>query len=251
MQFVVIFLLVSVPAQMMVSAAPNLPDDIILYYDFDQVGVDTIPDLSGHQNNGVIIGDPAWEASKFGKAFVLDGTVVAIDVPPSDSLTSLKAPMSVGVLFKAMSFIDGWQKMLGMYGIADDRGTGWALELKEQELNFVLFGKKNHWGVDLKGNEWVHIITVFDGDTVDYYVNGVLDAEVEAGGDTDVTESPGLFLGAEAAIINTQPVDMVIDEFWISNKAISKNEIRAYFPAQLSAVTPGDKLAVTWGSIKD
>ena len=62
-QIFVAFLFISVPAQMLVSAAPNLPDHIVLYYNFDQVGVDTIPDLSGHQNDGVIIGDAAWEAS--------------------------------------------------------------------------------------------------------------------------------------------------------------------------------------------
>ena len=125
-----------------------------------------------------------------------------------------------------------------------------ALEYKGQELNFVLFGKKNHWGVDLKKNKWIHIITVFDGTTVDYYVDGIPFAQIEAGGDMDVTNSPGLFLGAEAAIIDTQPVDVVIDEFWISNEAIGKDEIGAFSPERLSPVTPGYKLAVTWGSIK-
>ena len=249
-QFFVAFLFISLPAQMLVSAATNLPDHIILYFNFDEEGVGTISDLSGHQNDGVIIGDADWEVSAYGKAFALDGSVVAIDVPPSDSLTSLKAPMSIGVLFKPISFLDEWQKMLGMYGSPDDRGTGWALEYNGQEFNFVLFGKKNHWGVDLKEDKWIHIITVFDGKTVDYYVDGIPVAQIEAGGDTDVTKSPGLFLGAEAAIIGTQPVDVVIDEFWISNEAISRDKISAFSPEQLSPVTPGYKLAVTWGSIK-
>ncbi len=249
-QILMAFLFISVPAQMLVGAAPNLPDHIILYFNFDEEGVNTISDLSGHQNDGVIIGDADWKISPYGKAFALDGSVVAIDVPPSDSLTSLKAPMSIGVLFNPKSFLDEWQKMLGMYGSPDDRGTGWALEYKGQEFNFVLFGKKNHWGVDLKKDKWIHIITVFDGVTVDYYVDGIPFAQIEAGGDTDVTNSPGLFLGAEAAIIGTQPVDVVIDEFWISNEAIGKDEIGAFSPERLSPVTPGYKLAVTWGSIK-
>jgi hypothetical protein len=249
-QIFVAFLFISFSAQMLVSAAPNLPDHIILYFNFDEAGVDTISDLSGNQNDGVIIGDPAWEVSSYGKAFILDGAVVVIDVPPSDSLTSLKAPMSIGVLFKPISFLDAWQKMLGMYGSPGDRGTGWALEYNGQEFNFVLFGKKNHWGVDLKQGKWIHIITVFDGETVDYYVDGTPVAQVEAGGDTDVTNSPGLFFGAEAAIIGTQPVNVVIDEFWISNRAIAENEISAFSPDMLSPVTPGYKLAATWGSIK-
>jgi hypothetical protein len=249
-QLFVVFLFVSVPTQMLVSAAPNLPDHIVLYFNFDEDGVKRVSDFSGHQNHGVITGEVSWEASQYGKALVLDGSVAVVNVPPSDSLTSLKAPMSVGVLFKPLSFLDGWQKMFGMYGLPDDRGEGWALEFRDQEFNFVLFGKKNHWGVDLKRDEWIHVITVFDGKTVDYYVDGVLADQIEAGGDTNVTQSPGLWLGAEAGVINTQPVNVVIDEVWISNKAISEDEIKDFDPARLSAVTPGDKLAVTWGSIK-
>lgn len=249
-RLLVLFLFVSVPAQMLVSAAPSLPDHIVLYFNFDEDGVKKISDFSGHQNHGVITGDARWEASRYGKALVLDGSVVVANVPPSDSLKTLKAPMSVGVLFKPISFLAGWQKMFGMYGLPDDRGDGWALEFRDQEFNFVLFGKKNHWGVDLKKDEWIHIITVFDGKTVDYYVNGVLADQVEAGGDTDVTQSPGLWLGAEAGTIDTQPVNVVIDEVWISNKALNEAEVKAHDPAILSAVTPKDKLAVTWGSIK-
>ena len=249
-QIFLAFLFISFSAQMLVNAAPSLPDHIILYFNFDEEGANTISDLSGHQNDGMIIGDADWEISPYGKAFSLDGSVVAIDVPPSESLIDLKAPMSIGVLFKPISFPGEWQKMVGMYGSPGERGTGWALEYRGAEFNFVLFGKKNHWGVDMKEDKWIHIITVFDGETVDYYVDGVPGAQIEAGGDTDVTNSPGLFLGAETATIGTQPVDVVIDEFWISNEAIARDKISAFSPAQLSPVTPGYKLAVTWGSIK-
>jgi hypothetical protein len=249
-QLLVVFLFVSVPAQMLVSAAPNLPDHIVIYFNFDEVGVDTISDLSGHKNDGVITGNARWEGSSYGKALVLDGSVVTVNVPPSDSLTSLKAPMSVGVLFKPISFPNEWQKMFGMYGSPDDRGNGWALEFRNQEFNFVPFGKKNHWGVDLKEDQWIHIITVFDGKTVDYYVDGVKVEQVEAGGDTNVTQSPGLWIGAEAGVIGTQPVDVVIDEVWVSNKAISEDEVKDYDPAKLSPVTPESKVAITWSALR-
>ena len=149
-----------------------------------------------------------------------------------------------------MSFPTEWQKMLGMYGSPGERGTGWALEFQDDQFNFVLFGKKNHWGVDLEENEWIHIITVFDGKTVDYYVDGVRMDQIEAGGDTDVTQSPGLFLGAEAGILGTQAVDVVIDEFWISNKAISSTEIRNYGSERLTTVAPKGKLTTSWGTLK-
>jgi hypothetical protein len=250
MQLLVVFLFVCIPAQMIVSAAPNLPDHIVLYFNFDEDGVKKVTDFSRNQNDGVITGDVRWETSQYGKALVLDGSVAVVNVPPSDSLTSLKAPMSIGVLFKPISLPADWHKMFGMYGLPDDRGDGWALEFRDQEFNFVLFGKKNHWGVDLKKDKWIHIITVFDGKTVDYYVNGVLADQIEAGGDTDVTQSPGLWIGAEAGVIDQQPVDVVIDEVWISNKALSEAEVKAHDPALLSPVTPGDKLAVTWSAVR-
>ena len=251
LKVLVVILLISVPTQVFVSASPNLPNDIVLYYNFDEAGVDTISDLSGHQNDGMVSGNAEWEASQYGNAFILDGRVVAVTAPPSDSLISLEAPMSLGVLFRPLSFPGEWQKMLGMYGLPNDRATGWALEFQNDQFNFVLFGLKNHWGVEMEKDEWINIITVFDGSTVDYYVDGVMAASVEAGGDTtNVTQSPGLFMGTEAGILNTQPVNVEIDEFWISNKAISAGDIRDYTPDSLSPVEPMDKLPITWGMLK-
>jgi hypothetical protein len=149
-RFLLVFLFVFISAQKLVSAAPNLPDHVVLYFNFDEEGGNTISDLSKYKNEG----------------------------------------------------------------------------------------------------EWIHIITVFDGNTVDYYVNGVRTTQLKAIGDPDVTRSPGLWLGAEAGAMNKQPVDVIIDEIWISKKALSENEIELFDPARLAAVTSKDKLAVTWGSIK-
>jgi hypothetical protein len=209
-----------------VSAAADLPDHLVLYYDFDEEGVAAIPDLSGHQNDAVLEGPAGWQDSQYGKALLLDGTKVAATVAPSASLTSLKSPMTVGVLFKPVSLPAGYHKMLGMYGKAGDRGTGWALEFNGSMFDFVLFGKKNYWGPELPAGEWVYIVTVFDGSTVVHYVNGARTAPIAAEGyDTDVSQSPGLWLGAEEGTLNKQPVDVVIDEVWISKKALGEAEV--------------------------
>jgi Concanavalin A-like lectin/glucanases superfamily/F5/8 type C domain len=216
-----------------VGVASDLPDHLVLYQDFDEGGIETIADLSGYHNDAVIEGFAAYEDSQYGKALILDGTTVAATVPAFDSLTSLKAPMTVGALFQSVSLPDGYRKMLGMYGTPGARGTGWAFEFNGRDFNFVLFGKKNYWGPVLTVGEWVYIIAVFDGDTVVYYVNGEAMAPIDAEGhDTDVSQSPGLWLGAEAGTLGAQAVDMIVDEVWISNKALSADEVSAVMQGQ-------------------
>ncbi len=209
-----------------VGGASDLPDHVVLYYDFDEENIETVPDRSVYQNDAAIEGYARWEDSQYGLAMLLDGTQVAATAPASESLTSLKAPMTVGALFQPSSIPDGYRKMMGMYGTPGNRSTGWAYEFNGKAFDFVLFGKKNFWGPDLVLGEWIYIITVFDRDTVVLYVNGEPAYTIDSEGlDTDVSQSPGFWLGAEAGILGTQPVDVVVDEVWISNKALSADEV--------------------------
>lgn len=209
-----------------VGGASDLPDHVVLYYDFDERNVETIPDRSVYHNNAGIEGYARWEDSQYGLALLLDGTQVAAVAPASDSLTRLEAPMTVGALFKPSSIPDGYRKMLGMYGTPGNRSTGWAYEFNGKAFDFVLFGKKNFWGPDLVLGEWIYIITVFDEDTVVLYVNGEPAYTIDSEGlDIDVSQSPGFWLGAQAGILGTQPVDVVVDEVWISNKALNADEV--------------------------
>ncbi len=216
-----------------VGAASDLPEHLVLYYDFDEEGLSTISDRSGYQNDAALEGPARWEDSRYGKALLLNGAEVVANTPASDSLARLKAPMSVGALFKPVSLPAGYHKMLGMFGTPGQRGTGWAFEFNGNAFDFVLFGKKNYWGPDLTVGEWIYIIIVFDGNTVVHYVNGAAAYTMDAEGyDTDVSQSPGFWLGAEAGTLNTQPVDVTVDEVWISSKALSTEEVNRVMQGQ-------------------
>ena len=93
----------------------------------------------------------------------------------------------------------------------------------------------------MKEGVWVYLVSVLDHKKVVYYVDGKNVAEVDAGGDTNVKQSPGLWLGAEAGALGKQALNGVIDELWISNKAINKDDVTALSPDVLMAVTLFDR----------
>ena len=150
------------------GAASELPDHLALYFDFDEEGADKISDVSAYQNDGFVEGTVSWQDSQYGQALVLNGSSGVVSVPASDSLTSLKSPMSLGILFNPITLPAGFHKMFGMYAVAGSRGKGWTLEMEGNRLISTL--------AQGPGNE----IRPFDGliDEVHVYDRGLSATEM-------------------------------------------------------------------------
>ena len=245
----------AVMVALMLAALPAaysaLPDYIVLYFSFDEGGGNTVTDLSQYGNNGEITGTPEWVDGQYGKAIHLDGSSVVITVPPSDSLTSLTAPMSVGAWIKPVSFPVEWQCLIEMEARPGDRKDGWKVGFHNQNPVFTTYGHKDHFAdqITLNPDEWVYLAVVADGTNVSFYINGELAQQVEFAGTIDVTQSPGVNIGAEGGKPGNWYCDVILDELWVANKALSADEIKT-LSAPPAAVRPAGKLATTWGEIK-
>jgi len=241
---------------MIVAALPAaysaLPDYIVLYFNFDEGGGNKAVDLSQYGNNGEITGNPEWVDGKSGKAIHLDGSSVVITVPPSDSLTSLTSPLSVGAWIKPVSFPVEWQCLIEMEGSADDRTNGWKIGFHNQNPVFTTYGHKDHFAdqITLNENEWIYFAVVADGTNVNFYINGDLAQQVPFEGTIDVTNSPGVNIGAEKGQPGNWYSDVILDELWVANKALSADEVKTLSAPSAAAVRPSEKLTTTWGEIK-
>jgi len=237
-----------------ITLAAQIPDHIVLYFNFDKEGGNTVTDRSIYHNDGQINGDVEWVDGKHGGAIELDGSKAAITVPNSDQLKELKSPMSVGMWVQPLAFPVEWQCVIEMEARAGDRSNGWKAGFHNQNPVFTTYGNKDHFAdqITLNEEEWVYLVITTDGKNVNFYVNGDLAQQVPFAGPIDVSQSPGVNIGAEKGQPGNWYCQVILDELWVSNKLMSEDEIKAFMePEQLFPVQPDDNLPITWGEIKE
>jgi len=77
-------------------------------------------------------------------------------------------------------------------------------------------------------NSWTHIVTTYDGSNVKFYINGVLDSTVSAGGSFDpYTPIHNLWIGGEDGY--TRRFHGNIDEVRIYSRALSAGEVMSLY----------------------
>lgn len=85
-----------------------LPDDIVLFMTFEEGSGTDVKDISKYGNNGVATA-ASWTDGRLGGGFEFDASKTVITVEPSDVLTALKEPMSIGYWINILSFPAQWQ----------------------------------------------------------------------------------------------------------------------------------------------
>jgi hypothetical protein len=247
--FTMAFLVVVIPTTYSVP-----PDHVVLYFDFNEEAEDTVTDLSKYGNDGEITGSAIWENGQFGKALKLDGSVITVNIiPPSDEMKALKPPMSVGAWFRIVSFPAQWQLIIEMPPLLGERTDGWQYSLANQNPNFCTLGHRDHIAdeITLEIGKWVYLVAVVDESNVTYYMDGDLEQQIAYKGPMNVTESPAVHIGAEEGTLGKYDCDIILDELWVSNKALNQEQVKAFAePSEILPVDPQGSLAATWGDMK-
>lgn len=84
--FLAILAIIMIAAPFTHAADPS-DDSLILFFSFDELDGDTVPDLSQYGNDGTVAGSPELAAGKFGNALKLNGETDWVEVPHADILT--------------------------------------------------------------------------------------------------------------------------------------------------------------------
>jgi hypothetical protein len=226
----------------------TLPEGLVFLMTFDEGKGDTVKDLSGFGNDGIVEGKTDWVDGKYGKAFNFDGAT-NITVDNAKPLSELTHPMSTGLWINP-TVVGGWRSILEMDGPA-----GWKIGLHNgtDAIVWTTYHVKDFVAATpIKVGEWSHIAATWDGSTALIYLNGELDAEVQGGGVIDVSGVPGLHLGFRSTS-RASWYEGAVDEVFVFNRLIDEDELKKYVRgfADIIAVEPGGKLTTTWGSMRD
>ena len=232
-----------------------LPDDMVLYYNFNTDSGNIVKDFSKYGNNGEIDGTIKWTKGQHNGSLELDGRNTVLTAQPSKSLASLKAPMTVGAILQILDFPGKWQSLVVMNGSADKPDSGWAAQFCNLNPTFTTLGTKDHIAekIILEKGKWYYLVYVYDGKNASFYVDSVLSDQIAGAGEINCSKSPMLTMGADQGIIGTYPASVILDEFWISNIAKNEQEIKdlaSPIDSLFSVENTDDSLSTTWGKIK-
>lgn len=236
-------------------ATADLAEGLVVYFTFDNVNGKTIVDDSGNGLDADIIANTEIVKGKYGDAIRITNVGAdCVNVPASDELKITgEITMAAWINQDAWSTDGQWFDKNchnggehSSYGIgAFGGGASFNMFLGTGNGRPTL--NKPH-ALDTK--TWHHVVGTYDGATMKVYVDGEVAAEHEEKFDFKGTNDQDLRIGCSKDRPNYTFENGSIDEAAVWRRALSEDEINEIMNEGFLAVSPRDKAATMWGSIK-
>ena len=218
---------------------------------FDEGAGKIVKDVSGNGHHGEIVGEVAWADGKFESALEFDGGHVLV---PHADVMNLKQWTMVARI-KVPKIVDPYQVIVGKEAWPDRNYTMW-IRPGVMTFGFTRPGGAQDLQVGSKevtDNEWHFVAGVYDEKNLIPYVDGERFNPRGAAGKPATNNAP-LIIGAQGPDGKNGPLRGIIDEVAVYNVALDEDEIAEVMEGlgkQFQAVEAAEKLAVTWGQLKE
>ncbi len=143
----------------------------IAHWKFDETSGTTASDFSGNGNTGTLVNGPVWTTGKLNGALNFDGTDDYVVISHNTLFDSTN--LTIAFWFYARSVSGGWKNLINK--VTDDDTAGWGIGfnnglLKEFGGNGVAGSVSS--GFTASTNTWYHAAVTFQGDSIQFYVDG-------------------------------------------------------------------------------
>lgn len=262
-----LFFLASMMFTMVGHATADLADDLVVYFSFDNIKGKRVLDESGNGLDAEVIENTKFVEGRYGNGIrITRETEDCINVPTADELE-----IDGAITMMAWVYHEDWtgqssqwfdkgcySSIQRSYGMAVfdkkdipalnalENGSGMAVILAnagEQRQNII----QN----EMKNKTWHHIVGTYNGESLELYLDGEMIHEWDSPFDFAGTNDQTLRIGCAKGKPTYAFEDGAIDEVAIWSRALSEDEIRTAAQGPLFDVTPKDKVATTWGDIKE
>lgn len=239
-----------------VSYAKIDPKTIVGIWLLDEGSGNDIKDLSGNKNDGKNV-DAEWVEGKFGKALEFDGTNHA-EIPASATTDD---------------YVDGFTYTIWVKPTAAPPNVNTRLIERDWHNPTIQIGPSDFYGsteingdqaaTNIRGgtwkqDEWSFVGLTWDGATLSLFVDGeTVNSKKLAKPDFTKANNSGAIWLAQWKGGAGWDFKGVIDEFAVFNVALSEDDLKAIMDKGLdgalglSPVSSIDKMAMTWGWIKN
>ena len=230
--------------------AEELIDNLVLAFSFEEGAGETIKDLSGQGNNGIINGNAKWVEGPLGEALYFDGATYVV----APHIAFDNRSFTVQLWVKPEIAVD--EVVFSQYELNSDN---MSLHFRIKGDSGILMG---FYSNDLeapagflKNNEWYNLTFWFDESdkTRKIYVDGQ-----EVATDVSATAYLGtkgdIWIGGwERPTKAEHPFYQIyhgaVDEVRVWHRLLDEDEIIDSINAEMS-VDPQEKLTTTWGKLK-
>lgn len=211
------------------TQSSTIKTGLVGYYPFDG----TADDLSGNRNNGELYG-PAVTVGhelKSNRAFQFNNNYIEVKNSP---LLNPTAQLSISVWVNLTRYLDNQNFVSKSFTSQSEPYSSYSLKMGDPGIN-----KNVQFQVALNGRRttvtskriiplktWVFITGVYNGSTIQIYINGTLDNSVAASGAITYYNT-NLNFGRWSAGVPNQPqfLDGTLDDIRIYNRALTQTEI--------------------------
>ncbi len=237
------------------SWAINDDEALMLYFTFDEDNGGKVKDVSGNNIEGTLEGAVWSKDGKLGGAVHLEDIeqFVEVDAVPELDITD-------ELTIQAWFFPEESQGDSNLMGRRSGANVGgyclqWSAQFTgapqiETWINIGGWqGSRNKQTIKPALEEWHHVSSTFDGDTIRQYIDGKLDVEFTP--PNGKINSIEVVFRIGKAQTGLDGMIGLVDEVAIYNRALSVDEINQDMEnGVFFAVSPNDKLATTWGKLK-
>ncbi len=255
--FIVMFITtVFLAASFQVSTAKET-NGLLVYFAFEDGAGETVTDLSGNGQDGILEGDTSWTRGKYGKGLNFGGENGFVRVPHSRQFEFTEGITICAWIRPTLERGPGEWQLIAAKGPDGDEffeillhpdgfiWMGWRLAeervVPQKSLNKIAKDKWQHVAVSFKSGEWWTVY--LDGEVLINHPKQ--DAKLAH------VQSP-LLLGTEEPPNLNRYYNGDMDEFALFNRGLSQKEIRKIQAGIeiLLAVEPSEKLTTTWARLK-
>ena len=228
---------------------------LMLYFTFDEDNGGKVKDVSGNNIEGTLEGAVWSKDGKIGGAVHLEDSSKFVEVDAVPELDIIDELTIQGWFFPEES--QGDSNLMGRRSSANVGGycLQWSAQFTgapqiETWINIGGWqGSRNKQTIKPDLEKWHHVSSTFDGDMIRQYIDGKLD--IEFGPPKGKINSIEVVFRIGKAQTGLPGMIGLVDEVAIYNRALSVDEINQDMEnGVFFAVSPGDKLATTWGKLK-
>ncbi|MBU4348440.1 LamG domain-containing protein [Patescibacteria group bacterium] len=198
---------------------------LVGYWSFDEVNDNIVKDLSGNNNNGIVVNKPKLIDGKIGKALLFDGTNF-VEIKNIQNLSNSK--LTIESWIKLEDYDDKTSPRWISKSNSHGSNSGFMAGYWAENYHFVTGDGDSYedlYSVETKRNIFYHFVGIFDGASkeIKIYLNGNLDIKVKLNTDIIKENNNNILIGS---LENEAFWTGTIDEVKIYNRVLSEKEIK-------------------------
>jgi len=220
----------------------NQAQGLVGYWSFDEGSGNIARDYSGNGNNGTLLNSTSWTIGKVGNAIINTSAGTDVEIPRTPILNPTSPNLTIAAWIKVYNYAPSntCQTIVEGSGNLNLR-TGYYLGFHECAGDYLKFkaGNGSIWAAapdfsqsNIPINEWVFVAGVLTPSKVSLYLNGELKTSSSHSLGSISYENYPIRIGSLSYISRLgYPLNGLIDEVRIYNRALSDSEIKALYEA--------------------